>query len=72
MSDFAAPLLLTAKQAAALCGKSLRTWRTWDAAGLVPMPVRISRSVLWRADELAAWINAGCPLREHWQWEGRP
>jgi len=31
-------LLITAKQAA-LCGKSLRTWRAWDAAGWIPRPV---------------------------------
>lgn len=60
-------LLLTAKQAAALCGKSLRTWRTWDSAGWIPQPVRIGRSTLWRADELRAWVDAGCPRREEWE-----
>ena len=44
--DGPGPLLLTAKQAAAMCGKSLRTWRTWDAAGWIPRPVRIGRSTL--------------------------
>jgi len=29
-----APLLVRAKTAAQMCGKSLRTWRTWDAAGI--------------------------------------
>jgi predicted DNA-binding transcriptional regulator AlpA len=52
-------LLLTAKQAAPMCGKSLRTWRTWDAAGWIPRPVRIGRSTLWRADELREWVAAG-------------
>jgi len=61
------PLLLTARQAAALCGKSLRSWRSWDAAGLIPPPVRIRRSTLWRADELRAWIAAGCPPRAEWK-----
>jgi predicted DNA-binding transcriptional regulator AlpA len=56
-------LLVTAAEAAALCGKSLRTWRTWDAAGRIPRPVRIGRSTLWRADELRAWVAAGCPPR---------
>jgi predicted DNA-binding transcriptional regulator AlpA len=63
------PLLLTAKQAAAICSKSLRTWRTWDSAGLIPLPVRIGRSVHWRSDELAAWVRAGCPRRADWHWE---
>ena len=61
------PLLVTAKQAAEICGKSLRTWRTWDAAGLIPRPVRIGRSTLWRLDELREWVAAGCPRREEWE-----
>jgi predicted DNA-binding transcriptional regulator AlpA len=61
------PLLLTAKQAAVICGKSLRTWRSWDAAGWIPRPVRIGRSTLWRANELREWVAAGCPRREQWE-----
>ena len=60
-------LLVTAKQAAAMCGKSLRTWRSWDAAGWIPRPVRIGRSTLWRADELRKWVVAGCPRRQEWE-----
>jgi len=63
-------LLLTARQAAALCGKSLRTWRSWDAAGWIPKPLKIGRSTLWRARELEKWVAAGCPRRE--EWEKRP
>lgn len=61
------PLLLSARQAASMCGKSLRTWRTWDAAGWIPRPVRIGRSTLWRADELREWVAAGCPRRAEWE-----
>ena len=61
------PLLVTAKAAAAMCSKSLRTWRSWDAAGWIPQPVRVGRSVLWRTDELRDWIAAGCPRREEWE-----
>jgi len=61
------PLLLTAKQSAAICGKSLRTWRTWDSAGWIPQPVRIGRSTLWRANELREWVVAGCPRRKEWE-----
>jgi prophage regulatory protein len=60
-------LLLRAVQAAALCGRSLRTWWVWDAAGLIPRPVRIGRSSLWRADELRSWVAAGCPRRGDWE-----
>ena len=60
-------LLVDAEDAAALCGKSVRTWRTWDALGLIPRPVRINRSTLWRLDELKAWASAGCPRRAEWE-----
>jgi prophage regulatory protein len=60
-------LLLTAREAAAACGKSLRTWRTWDASGLIPRPMRVGRNTLWRLDELERWIKAGCPNRTTWE-----
>lgn len=60
------PLLVPGRQAAALCGRSVRTWRSWHAAGLVPSPLHLGRSVLWRRDELRAWIAAGCPPRKEW------
>lgn len=63
----AGALLVTAKQASLMCGKSLRTWRTWDAAGWIPRPVRIGRSTLWRADELRDWVAARCPRRAEWE-----
>lgn len=66
-SGEAQALLLPARLAASLCCKSLRTWRTWDSQGLIPRPVRIGRSTLWRADELREWIVAGCPRREQWE-----
>lgn len=61
------PLLVTAKTAAMMCGKSLRTWRTWDAAGWIPRPIRIGRSTLWRVNELQAWVAAACPRRAEWE-----
>ena len=60
-------LLVTARQAALMCGKALRTWRSWDAAGRIPRPVRIGRSTLWRVDELRGWVAAGCPRRDEWE-----
>jgi predicted DNA-binding transcriptional regulator AlpA len=67
MDDGCTPLLLRAADAAALCDTSLRTWRTWDVAGKIPQPIRIGRSLRWRASELHAWIAAGCPDRSTWQ-----
>lgn len=66
-NDRYAALLLTARDACKSCGKSLRTWRSWDSAGRIPRPVRIGRSTLWRADELREWVAAGCPRREQWE-----
>lgn len=61
------PLLLTAVEAATLCGRSLRTWHSWNAAGLIPKPIHIGRSTLWRTDELRAWVAVGCPSRKEWE-----
>ena len=63
----ASQLLVTARQAARMCGRSLRTWRAWDSAGWIPRPVRIGRATLWRAGELRAWVEAGCPRRDEWE-----
>ena len=60
-------LLLTARDAAQLCGVSQRTWRSWDAGGRVPRAVEIGRSKFWRRQELEQWIQLGCPAREVWQ-----
>jgi hypothetical protein len=65
------PLLLTAGESAALCRVSVRTWRTWDAAGRVPRSLSIGRAKLWRPLELVDWVAAGCPVRAHWEWEPR-
>jgi predicted DNA-binding transcriptional regulator AlpA len=44
----------------------LRTVRTWDAAGKLPAPLRIGGRVVWRMDEVRAWLDAGAPDRETW------
>ena len=62
-SNEKALLLLNAAQAAKRCGCSVRTWRTWDRSGRTPPPVRIGRSIYWRPNDLAAWVEAGCPDR---------
>jgi prophage regulatory protein len=60
-------LLLTARQAAGMCGVSLATWWRWDAAGRCPAPIRLSAGcVRWRRDELESWVACGCPRRKEW------
>lgn len=48
---------------------SLGTSTIWrhHAAGRIPSPVRIGRAVRWRRDELAKWVEAGCPPRSVWE-----
>ena len=60
------PLTVDAKRMAGLLGQSLRTIRTWDAAGKLPQPLRIGGRVVWRLEEIRAWIDAGAPLRAEW------
>ncbi len=60
------PLVADAKALAKLLGCGLRTVRTHDAAGKLPAPVRIGGRVVWRLDEIRAWLDAGAPDRDTW------
>lgn len=59
-------LLLTSRDAAAVCGCTPRVWRIWNVRGFTPQPVVINKSLYWRYKELEKWIEAGCPRREYW------
>jgi hypothetical protein len=61
------PGMLRGKDAAFWASVSLRTWRSWDAGGLVPRPLRIGGCTLWNLRELRAWRDAGCPPRDEWE-----
>jgi excisionase family DNA binding protein len=60
-------LLLPASEAARLLGISKRHLHTLNVSGRLPRPIRLGRSVRWNADELRAWITAGCPERNAWE-----
>lgn len=60
-------LLLTAVEAAAMCGFSVRTWWRLESSGKIPAAVRLGRSKRWPAEELRAWVEAGCPDRKRWE-----
>jgi excisionase family DNA binding protein len=61
MNTEAAPVLLTADEVATMLNVSERTlWRLLSA-GKVPQPVRFGRSTRWKAAEVTAWIDRGCP-----------
>ena len=62
------PLLLAARQAAALCSVSTATWWRWDTAARIPAPVRLSPGcVRWAREVLTAWIQWGCPDRKRFE-----
>lgn len=58
--------LLDAEEAAAYCGMSRAAWYKRNSSGEVPRSVKIGGLSRWRRDELAAWIEAGCPIRGKW------
>lgn len=60
------PLVVDARRLAVMLSAGIRTVRTWDAAGKLPAPVRIGGRVVWRVDEIRAWLDAGAPDRETW------
>jgi len=64
-----APALLVADAAilAPMLSIGLRTLRTWDAAGKLPAPIRVSRKVLWPLEEIKRWLEAGAPDRKTWE-----
>jgi excisionase family DNA binding protein len=56
--------LLKADEVATLLHVSERTlWRLLSA-GKLPKPVRFGRSTRWKADEVAGWIERGCPVEK--------
>ncbi|HEX4610151.1 MAG TPA: helix-turn-helix domain-containing protein [Urbifossiella sp.] len=59
-------LVVDAKALAALLGVGVRTVRTWDAGGKLPKPVRLGGRVVWRLDEVRAWLDADAPDRATW------
>lgn len=60
------PLVVDARRLARLLCCGIRTVRTWDAGGKLPKPIRIGGRVVWRVDEIRAWLVAGAPNRETW------
>jgi hypothetical protein len=57
------PGMVRAKGAARWCSVGLRTWRSWNSAGLVPRPIKIAGCVLWSLHTLRLWREYACPPR---------
>lgn len=61
------PLMVDAKQAAAITSVSVATWHRMVSAGKTPAPVKLSAGcVRWRVADLEDWIEKGCPDRQTW------
>jgi predicted DNA-binding transcriptional regulator AlpA len=60
-------LAVDARRLARLLSSGVRTIRTWDAAGKLPAPVRISGRTLWVLPEVLSWLKAGAPDRQRWE-----
>lgn len=60
------PLVVDARRLARLLCCGIRTIRTWDASGRLPAPLKIGGRVVWRLDEIRAWLAAGAPDRQTW------
>lgn len=59
--------LLTAKEVAEALRISLRQVWSLNSAGRLPAPVRLSRSVRWRAHDIAEFVRMGCPPRQRFE-----
>jgi hypothetical protein len=59
-------ILLNSRDAASVCGISVRVWRIWHKMGYTPLPLKIGSRLFWKQQELLQWIDAGCPKREVW------
>lgn len=63
----AEPFLVSAAEAARLCGISRSLFYGLHSSGQIgPLQVRLGGRVLWRAEELRRWTEAGLPSRSKW------
>lgn len=63
-STIAAPKLLTMHDVVALTGFARSHIHALVNTGRMPKPLKIGRSIRWRASDIDAWIDAGCPSVE--------
>ena len=60
-------MVLTATELSKRLQISERHLVNLNATGRLPRPIRLGRSVRWRADKLRDWLDAGCPARDRWE-----
>jgi predicted DNA-binding transcriptional regulator AlpA len=57
-------LALGLRDAAALAGLSVGTFRRRSVTGQTPAPIRIGRVVRWRRADIVRWVELGFPCRD--------
>ncbi|VTR97001.1 unnamed protein product [Gemmata massiliana] len=65
-SDGGEGLLIDIGQLARLLRRSVASLERDQVAGRLPAPVYVGGSRRWRRAEIGAWVEAGCPARDHW------
>jgi len=60
-------ILLNATDVAAELRCSRRHVERLNVAGQIPSPIKVGHAIRWRAEELSAWVAAGCPDRTRWE-----
>ncbi len=61
-------LLIDTREVARLLNVCDRTVFGMNKDGRMPKSVKIGNAVRWNREELQAWVNAGCPPRDNWEW----
>jgi predicted DNA-binding transcriptional regulator AlpA len=65
-------LLIDIKGLEKMLGRSDRSIYRDESAGRLPRSLKLGRSKRWRRDEIAAWVEAGCPDRRTWEAMRKP
>lgn len=60
--------LINIRQLAGILGVSVRHVQRLLDTGRLPAPLYIGRCRRWRREEIDAWLAAGAPPAERWQW----
>jgi predicted DNA-binding transcriptional regulator AlpA len=60
-------LVLNTYRLGEVLGLSERTIRRLDSAGKLPRAIKLGGTKVYRADEVRAWVTAGCPDRARWE-----
>jgi predicted DNA-binding transcriptional regulator AlpA len=62
------PLLIPVSGVCRLLSISRSSFFSLRSAGRIPLQqIRLSTKLLYRADEVRNWVQAGCPAMEKWQ-----